>query len=238
MATKGLPKKYAKLGFKKGWAEYKKAKAKQKRERNANKKPVKKKVIKKVAKKQVSKKSSTKKTVKKSTTKKGNTMAKKKSKKSNSPVRRKNQMFGPATQKMLVDGIIIGGTSIGGTLLLTKMKFLENWKPWQKGLALGGASILVFMFLKGKIGKTVALGLAVAGATTAMLPVIQKSFSNTVSGGRRLSPAEMQAITSSTMGRPKTYKTMGRPSAKLKKTETMGRPKNFSNSMAGRRGRY
>ena len=38
MARKGLPKKYAKMGFKKGWAAYKRSKNKGKRKRKSTKK--------------------------------------------------------------------------------------------------------------------------------------------------------------------------------------------------------
>lgn len=224
MALKKKYLKEAKNNFKKAW-KLQKAAAKKGKKKTTKKKVVKKKSPKKVAKK------TSKKVSKKSITKKGSNMAKKKKSKSKS-VRRPRGMFGAATQRLLIDGVIIGGTTLGASVIISKIKFLENWKPWQKGLALGGASVLVFMLMKNKIGKTVALGLAVAGATTAMLPILQKGG---MAGGRKLSNAELALITGTNpnvMGKAVNYETMGKP-VKYNKTGPVSR-----RAVMGRSRRY
>lgn len=197
MARSGLPKKYAKFGFKKGWALFKKAKRK-------TKKSIKK-VIRKVAKKTVT------------TYKRKKPMARK-SKKSVTKRRRKVTILNDATMKIFIDSAIIGGTALASTAGINSIPYFNSWKPWQKALAQSGVGLGMLFFTKNKMVKKLSGGVMVGSAITLLKPYIPETFGDKIAattaisgGSRKLSDAEL--ISLQTMGKP--VASMGRPLSKL-----------------------
>ena len=228
MARKGLPKKYAAHGFKKGWKLYNAAKDAAKRKRNAAK-------IKRTSGSTTRKKTTTRKrttTPKPTTTikRRSTTMAKAKRK---APVRRRRavtvaprrrvgrrmpKLLTAQTMNTIIDGTLIGGSAVGTTVLVNMAPVIKNQAPWIKSLVQAGTGAVALGTFKDKYIKKVSMGAIVGSAITLILPwlpVGMKAF-----GGRAFNQGELNSL-----------RTLGKPFA-------LGKPMNIpSPTMAGAGGR-
>ena len=208
MAKPGLPKKYAKFGFKKGWRMFKAAR---------------KKMGGKIRKTFKRKKATT--TKRKTVTRRKPAMAKTRKA---APRRRSRKRWNTATAgKIAIDSGVIGGSAIVSTMMINKAPMVKDWNNWQKALAQGLIGIFGLMLIPKKQiwVKKAAGGVAVGSALNFLLPYFPDAFK--MSGkARPLTRAELNALT---MGKP--AKIMGKP-AKI-----MGAPVNLMGGRFGKRGR-
>ena len=194
MATKGLPKKYAKLGFAKGWKAYKASKRKVKKKA--------KKTVKKVAKKKVAKKPATKKrkvsrtrkvikTIKKGVKK----MAKRRRKKAVAKSRRRRRVnvLGNRTMNALVNGGIIGGTAVGSTWLVNMIPMVREQASWIKALVQAGIGVGGMTFSKQLMVKKAFSGFIAGAAISLVLPYMPEGF-RFGGNGRAFNPAELMEL--------------------------------------------
>lgn len=203
MARKGLPKKYAKMGFKKGWKAYKMAKGATKR------------AYKKVAGKV--KRKSTKKVIKRTTKKRVYRMAGKKK----SPVRRrKSSMMTNRTINALINGATIGGTAIASTLAVNKIPVIRDQNSWVKAAAQAGSGILGILFSKNLMAKKAWSGVVAGALMSVVLPLLPEGM-RVFGAARNLSSAELAEL-----------QTMGRPFSIAQSSQSMGRPVNVSTATA------
>jgi len=200
MAKKGLPKKYAKHGFKKGWKLYKAAKRKR---------------LSGTTTKTVSKRKPS------TSTGASKTMAKSKPKRkivyrtvktTRKMGRRKApKLISQATINTIIDGVAIGGSAIGSTFLMGLLPYVKDQNAWIKALIQGGSGVFMISLVKDKYLKKAGMGMVVGSAISAALPLLPESFK--VFGRRKFSPAELHKLQTmgygqSRVGRP--YK-LGRP---------------------------
>lgn len=196
----GLPKKYAKMGFAKGWAAYKKAKraAAAKRKKSVKKKATPKKTAKKkTAKKKATKKKTTKKkaTTKKVTKKKSNKSAPKKK-----PAKKKGK--GTMAKKSvsllspkMVNVIASSGSATTGLLVGTGavnfLPYIKDQKAWIKALVQAITGLSGFALIKNKYWKMGFLGTTLGAAYTALAPYLPEQMKL---AGRDFSQAEIQEL--------------------------------------------
>ncbi len=211
MARKpGLPKKYAKFGFKKGWTMFKAAKRK-----------VGRKIKKAVTRKKTKTKKSTKK--RKTVTRRKTTMARRRTARKAAPRRRTRKRWNTATAgKIAIDSGVIGGSAIVSTLTINSLPVVKDWASWQKALTQGLTGIaLLIMIPRRQIWLLKAAGgVAVGSALNFLLPFFPGAFKLT-GKSRALTRSELKALT---MGAP--YKINGRG-------RTMGVPANLKGNNMG-----
>lgn len=188
MARKGLPAKYAKQGFAKGWKAYKAAQRKRKRVSGTS--------------------------IKRSTTKKrsSTTMAKRKTTKRRvykrraaTPIRRRRRMgrrmpkiLTAATLNTIIDGIVMGGSAIGSTLAINFIPWIRDQRPIIKSAIQAGLGAVAMPMTKNRLAKKAAMGAIVGSAITALLPYLPGEMK--VFGGREFTEGELAAL--QTMGKP------------------------------------
>lgn len=207
MARKGLPAKYAKYGFKKGWQLYKAAKRKRKTSGSA------------ASKKTVTRK----RTVKTSTG--GKKVAKKKSTKTGRRVvyrtvkapkkrtgRRAPKILTRQTFNAVVSGTLIGSGAIGSTIVVNKTPFVKDLNHWFKAAIQTGLGMVLMTFFKDKYMKQVAMGMVVGSAISITLPLLPEGM-KVFGGRRRFSNMELHKL-----------QTLGRPRALGKPVAIQGRP--------------
>ena len=174
MARKGLPAKYAKMGFKKGWAAYKKAK----RMRGSSH----------------ARSGAAAKTVTRKTTpnRRPRTMA--------GPARpakrRKLTLMSNRHINALVKGGMTGASTVGSTWAINFVPWVKDQKTWVKSLIQAAIGLAIFTFGRRKpLVQLVGVGFMSGAAVTQILPLInQKVF------GRRFTPRELYEL--QTMGVP------------------------------------
>lgn len=219
----GLPKKYAKFGFKKGWILYKKAKRKVS---GAIKKTFKKKTKKK-------KKSSTKKPVLKRSAK---TMAKSKKTVTRRRKSRKRWNTSQATDIAINSGVI-GGSAIVATALVNKIPIVKDLPGWQKAGVQGISAIILLLMVPRRFVWTKKFfgGAAVGSALNLFLPNFAQDF-KLFGKSRPLSSAEMESLT---MGAPYAINgnnTMGKGNNNIGVPINLGVPANLGRSRFSKRG--
>lgn len=207
----GLPKKYAKMGFAKGWAAFKRAKAATARKLKGRS----------------NKRKST------STTRKTSTSGVRKvaAKKAPTTRRRRVTLMSNQTINLLVKGGTVAGSILGSTWAINYTPWIRDRKPWQKALAQAAGGLLLWMFSRRPLVRLAALGLVSSAGITAALPYInQKMF------GRRFSPSELAQL--QTMGVPTAIgpsNGMGVPtSIGRRHRRSMGIPTSLGNSYFNR----
>lgn len=210
MARKGLPKKYAKFGFKKGWKLYKAAQRKR--------------VSGKPARKPAAPRKRT------ATTSTGaRTMPRKRKATTGrrvvyrtvtAPARRRTgrrapRLLSPATMNTVIDGSLIGIGAIGSTVMINKAPFVKDLNHWFKAAIQAGTGIALMAFFKDKYIKKASMGMVVGSAMSIALPMLPEGMK--VFGRRRFSPSELHKL-----------QTLGRPQAIAGRPVTMGRPVSVS----------
>lgn len=231
MANKGLPKKYAKHGFKRGWQLYKAAKRKRtgaSRRTVAARRPA---ARKPAARRAAGKSSSGTKVI---VLRGANSMQKK-------PTVRKKRlgrsMITVTDVRAIVDALIVAGGTISSLIAVNKLPWVKDRPSWVKALMQGGAGLASMRTLRRREAKKFAQGILVGGGVSATLPFVPEGLR--VFGRRNLSPAEMQKL--KTVGRPMAVPTgnngtMGRPMSVPTNANTvpmMGRAGNRSSRYAG-----
>lgn len=178
MARPGLPKKYAKYGFKKGWRLYKASK----RKRTSG----------------TPRKKTTTTTVRKTT------MAKPKRKytkrRTTKAVTRKPRRYGRRMPKLLsqqtintiIDGLLIGGGAIGSTVAANTVPFLKDQRALIKSLGQAGIGAVSLGMFKDKYIKKLSMGMIVGGAISAILPFLPSDLK--VFGGRPFNASELSSL--------------------------------------------
>ena len=158
MAKSGLPKKYAKLGFAKGWKAFKSAKRKLKGVLKRKKKSTKK---------------SPAKMLKRKSSKKSNTTSKKQLQRRPRKMAKRNKKWVPqGAMGYAINSGVAGGTAVGSTVLLNKMEWFKTMNPWLKAtiqLAIGFTG-LAFSPKKSTISKVVAGGVGAGAIITLISP--------------------------------------------------------------------
>jgi hypothetical protein len=201
MARKGLPRKYAKMGFAKGWKAYKasrrKTRAKPKTKKRKRSNPVAKR--------------------KKTTTKRKGVLVmatkRKRRKKSSNPgssrKRRRVSLISPRVINILVDSGIIGGATLGATALVNMAPIIKDWPAWQKAIFQGVAGIFGISFARNMLLKKAFSGSIIAGMISLLIPFMPAGFK--FAGARPLTSQEMAALAQMGKGVPIPANTMGRP---------------------------
>lgn len=198
MAKPGLPKKYAKLGFKKGWRAFKAAKNK---------------VFKKKSPKKTTK------TTKTVTVRRPATMAKSKTK---SSTKRSRPRFSATKMgNVIVNSSVIAGTMLGSTAAVNTLPWVKNLKSWQKSTAQGIMGLILLFGFKNVWVKKLGAGSIAGGIFNGVLPYLPNAFK--MGKSRPLTNAERAALTmNNNMGRPfNLNRQMGKP-------YEMGRPYSFA----------
>jgi len=203
MAKPGLPKKYAKLGFKKGWIEYKKAKkarlsgspAKPKKpaaKKPAAKKPAAKKVI-----------------IKKQTSNKAKTMGK------------SVKLLDKKTVDALISAGAVGVSAVGSTFLINKIPFIRDQKSWIKALTQAGIMIAGIPFAAHPVVKQFLSGFGTGAAISLIIPFLPEGFRfGGSTSGRRFNAQELAEL--QTIGKPIKISTIQKQ--KLGRAVKVGRP--------------
>ena len=208
MAKPGLPKKYAKLGFKKGWAAYKKAKrdrmkgsATAKRSSTSQKKTVAK-----------AKPKTKTKTVVKTVIKYKKTPAQKSKPKGKKMGKTKVTLISKKTIDTLIGSGMVGGGTVLSTLLVNKLPIIKNQKPLFIALTQGGVMFATLPLSKYKLYKQFVSGSGVGAAISMLIPLMPEGF-RLGSSGRTFSETELAEL--QTVGRPvklvRTENSVGRP---------------------------
>lgn len=203
----GLPKKYAKYGFAKGWKLYKAAK----RKRTSG--PARTTATRKTTAKATSGKSQNS-TVTKPTTiviRRPSTMAA--AKKTTQP--KKRRMGRPLISQMdlnlMLDALMITAGTLTSLIAVNKFPWVKDQPSWMKALFQGGAGLTAMRTVKNRNMKRGAMGVLVGGGVSATMPFVPEGLR--VFGRRRLSPVELNKL-----------KTLKRPAAIPNNGATMGRP--------------
>lgn len=175
----GLPAKYAKYGFKKGWAMYrrnKRARVSGKTTGGSNMR---------------SRTQSKPKIIYRT-----RTVAK--------PVlgRRRRpavRLLSQSTMNTVIDGALIGGGAVGSTALVNLTPIIRDQNPWIKAGSQAAAGIIAMSMVKDRYLKKASMGLIVGGAISVALGFIPEGTK--VFGRRRqFSPGELHKLR--TLGKP------------------------------------
>lgn len=189
MARSGLPKKYAKMGFARGWKAYKAAKRKAK--------SAVKRTVKKVTRKRKVTKRKPATGVKKMA--KRRTVRKKKSYKR----RPRRGLLTGRTANIVIDGATIGAGALGSVFALSKTPWVKDQAAWMKALIAAGIGVAGITLIKQPMAKKLFTGSIVGSAISLALPYMPEGFK--FSGGRPLAPAEMNYLRTGkpfVMGKP------------------------------------
>ena len=213
MARKGLPKKYAKMGFKEGWKQYKKS-LRQRGSGTAKKKAATKKTMGKSTTRTIIKK-----VYSKPKTKKGTTMKKAVSKKmGKAPARRKRTLMMNRSFNAVIKGSIAGLAAIAGLFIVNKTPWLKDQKAWMKSLFQVGIGLVPVIFVKQPLAKIAGVGSISGGVISLAMPFMPEGLSFAGAGGRVLTRQELKQMQS--MGVPADI--MGKP-VDINEIATMGR---------------
>lgn len=214
MARKpGLPRKYAKMGFARGWRAFKAALKKRG-------KKVKRTIVKKITARPKRKR---------------RIVAKRRSNPHNpggNPVARKKKyivrMKTNPMVKEFVDGGTIAGSAVGSSMLMNMVPMLRNLNPWVRGLMLALPGAVIVGTARNRTMKAIGKGAVTGGMLTLILPFIPET--QKVFGGRRLTAGEMDMI-KRTLGVPiniANNKAMGLPIDITSQTMGAGNNSNYS----------
>lgn len=227
MARMGLPKKYAKMGFAKGWKAYKAAKRKAKTAMDKTFR----------RKKRTSRKRKSNTTT---VTRRRATMPK--AAKSATRRRTSRKRWTPASPTAIAtDAVVVGGGAMGSTMAVNMLPMIKDQKPWIKALAqiILSAGAAGLTPRKHKRVRQFFAGGAAGGAITLLIPYIKNPWA--LSGrSRPLSAEELQSLT---MGEPYQIKGagthMGAPvtiNRRSAPNPAMGAPVNLMSGRFGKRG--
>lgn len=219
MAKPGLPKKYAKYGFKKGWKLFNAAKNSRKKKTSGSTHVTPKLKGKTMAKKKRAKSGGTKIIVRTAgaPAKKRKTMGR----------RRAPSLVSKKTMDAIIDGGIMGATAIGSTAALGVVPVVKEWPTIAKVATQVGTGILL-LAPKDKYIKKAGMGVIIGSVISLILPRLPENLKVFGGGRRKFSQAELEKIRS--LGKPvnipNSTRQLGRPmsltSAELD-TATMGR---------------
>lgn len=200
---KGLPKKYAKHGFKKGWAMYKAAQRRRKTTRGASAPATR--------------------ASRPTTRTKGSAMPAKKATRrvivrtGASPIRRRRRaprLLSQTTLNTVIDGLLIGGSAIGSTMAMGALPVVKNQSAYIKSLSQAALGVVLMSMFKDRYIKKASMGMIVGSGISLVLPMLPEGM-KVFGGRRRFSAAELHKM--QTLGRPYGLPAMGRP-------VTLGRP--------------
>jgi len=194
MARKpGLPKKYAKFGFAKGWKLYKAAKRKAGTARKAVKK-----VVRKITRKR---KPTT--GVKKMAVRKRVTV--RRAAKAPARRRRRPSVLNNKWIRTAVDAGLIGGSAVGSTALVNMAPVIKDRKTWEKALFQAVVGIFGMTMAKNLLLKKAFSGAAVGAAITMILPYIPEGYRfSTMGRGRTFTRNELNDLRTLGVPYPKT----------------------------------
>ncbi len=208
MARQGLPKKYAKMGFKKGWKEYKASKRKRTSGASTVKKkaaPKKKRVAGSTVKKKVTKRTYTKPKTMKGTPMKKKAVSKKMGK---APKKRKRTLMMNRTFNAVIKGGIVGLSALAGLFIVNKTPWIRDQKAWMKSLFQGGLGVATILFVKNPLIKMAGTGFISGGAISLAMPFMPEGLSFAGAGtGRTLTRDELKqmqhmGVPADIMGKP------------------------------------
>lgn len=176
-----LPKKYRKMGLKKGWPAYKKAQkaAAAKRKRTLGKSAAPK------------KKSPTKKAKKKTSVAKP--------KRSSKRMTSSKPLFSKKPLGLVVDLGLLALATTGSTALMNKTPYVQRLNVWFKLIGQGALGYYLFSQRKEHFAKIAGLGFMGGAILTGVLPRIP-ILNNLLSGGRSFSSQEVASL-QNTMGK-------------------------------------
>lgn len=195
MAKAGLPKKYAAMGFARGWRAYKAAKRAAGTVRKRGRRIVRR----------------ARAAVRRQTTapvvvirggvnpnpkRRRSTVARKR-KTRRAAIRRR--IGSPVIFRTLTDGAVVGGSAIGGALVMNQVPFLKAQNPWVKGGVLFGAGLILNMMSRNRWAKKIGAGIATGGGIVVLLPFLAPGGG--VFSGRRLTDSEVRNL--ATLGVPR-----------------------------------
>lgn len=212
MARKGLPKKYAKHGFKKGWKLYKAAQRKSKVSGRAAKpaKPRKRKATTSTGASTMPKK-------KKSTGRRVVYRTVKAPRKRSRVGRRMPRLLSPQTLNIVIDGTLMGGGAIGSTVAINKLPFVKDLNQYFKAAIQTALGMVLMTFFKDKYIKKASMGIVIGSAISLTLPLLPEGM-KVWGRRRRFSPSELYKL-----------QTLGRP-VSIGKPRSLGRPVSVSNA--------
>lgn len=234
MARTGLPKKYAKMGFTKGWRAYKAAKKRLKRATTAHKN------------RSATKRKTAARPNNPHPKRRVNTMAKKRK-----TIRRRRQggFMSAETMRIVQNGALIGTGVVATDLTTNNLPVVRNWQNWQKALlqlilGVGGMTLV-----RQKWAKKLFMG-SVVSAPLPFIRDVTQQFRFQNMSGRTLTPSELQALQGhhQYMGRGSHSQYLGRP-YNINPRPAMGRPFDINatpamaksyrtNAMTGARSQY
>ena len=185
MARKGLPKKYAKMGFKKGWAAFKRAKGAVKRGAR--------KVAAKVTprKRRSAPKRNTSKTITRRPASRAAAKTGGKKRMSTKFSWRRNKIA-----NAVINGGVVTASVIAPPVALETLPIVKNWKTWQKVATQAGTGLLMVLFVKNEWAKKIGVGMIGGAGVTSLLPVIRARGFKVFGPNRRgqLTPGEMAEL--------------------------------------------
>lgn len=204
----GLPKKYAKRGFKKGWQLWRAAKRKSSRSRTRG---------------------STNTTPRTSTGVKPMqtiTPNRRPPTSLGAPKRRRRQLrlLSPATMTALTDGLMYASTAIGTTAAVHMVPVIKDQRNWMKVLSQVGSGILLLNLSKDRLMKKAAVGTFIGAGISAILPFIPEGMK--IFGRRKFTSSELQKL-----------RTLSYSPSRIGKPYNLGKPVTTSEAMTATLGR-
>lgn len=165
----GLPRKYAKMGFRKGWAAFRSAKKTKKKGASVAKK-------------------------RRSPTKRARTIIKTVAVK----VRRRARSGAGPLARVAMAGASTGAGVIAANAAAEFTPIVRNWEPWQKSLAQAGAGSVLVLATKpsSRVPKFLGFGMLTAATLNLakMVPQLRPLAGGKMGYRTRLSPAEMRML--------------------------------------------
>ena len=203
----GLPKKYAKFGFKRGWQMWRAAQRKRKTSGSTS--------------------TTTKRTSTGATKMPTSSTTKKPAKAMGAPRRRSRaiRFLSPTTITALTDGMTYASTAIGSTAAVHMAPVIKDQKNWMKILAQVATGVLLLNISRDRLMKKAAVGSFIGAGISTILPFLPEGMK--IFGRRPFTSAELQKLqtlsyTPSKIGKPFS---MGRPMP-VSSAETLGRTSN------------
>lgn len=184
---KGLPAKYAKHGFKRGWAMYKAAKRKYKTRGSSP-----------------AKRASRPTTRTTGATTMATTVKRRRPVRramGASPVRRRRRaprLLSQATLNTVMDGFLIGGSAIGSTMAMGMIPVIKDQRAWIKSLSQAALGIVMLSVFKDRYIKKASMGVIVGSGMSLILPMLPEGMR--VFGRRSFSATELHKL--QTLGKP------------------------------------
>lgn len=187
MARKpGLPAKYAKMGFKKGWREYKKARGMRGAARPATRaapRPATSRPKTKVVYRQQPRKPAAPKTM-------GRPMV---------------RLLPKKTMETLINSVMVGLTALGSTFAVQKTPYVKDLNSYFKAAIQATIGLLLFPMFKQQWVKSVGGGMVTGAAISLAIPYMPEGF--TFGAGRNFTSDELAEL--QTVGKP--YKITNQP---------------------------